>query len=104
MLATMARVAANSGLRLVPGIVGPFGNSLSRRRDCRYDASRMSMTGDAPPRAVSPHATEASEPALRAQPDLAEVQASIGFRKFRLDWDWPGTEAAFRRAIELDPS
>ena len=34
-----------------------------------------------------------------AQPDLAEVQASIGFRKFRLDWDWLGPEVAFRRAI-----
>jgi hypothetical protein len=41
----------------------------------------MQMTGDAPPREVSPHATEASERALRAQPDLAEVQTSLGFRK-----------------------
>jgi serine/threonine-protein kinase len=66
--------------------------------------SAMPITGDASPRAVSPRATEASEHALRAQPELAEVQASVGFRKFWLDWDWPGAEAAFRRAIELDPS
>jgi TolB-like protein/Tfp pilus assembly protein PilF len=64
----------------------------------------MPITGDASARAVSPRATEASEHALRVQPDLAEVQASVGFRKFWLDWDWPGAEAAFRRAIELDPS
>jgi TolB-like protein/Tfp pilus assembly protein PilF len=64
----------------------------------------MPHTGDASPRDVSPRATEASERALRAQPDMAEVQASLGFRKFRLDWDWPGAEVAFRRAIELDPS
>jgi DNA-binding winged helix-turn-helix (wHTH) protein/tetratricopeptide (TPR) repeat protein len=64
----------------------------------------MPMTGDAPPLAVSPHATEASERALRAQPGLAEVQTSLGFRKFRLDWDWPGAEVAFHRAIDLDPS
>jgi DNA-binding winged helix-turn-helix (wHTH) protein/Tfp pilus assembly protein PilF len=64
----------------------------------------MPHTGDAPPRDVSPRATEASERALRAQPDLAEVQASLGFRKFRLDWDWPGAEVALHRAIELDPS
>lgn len=64
----------------------------------------MPMTGDASPLEVAPPATEASGRALRAQPDLAEVQASIGFRKLRLDWDWPGAEVAFRRAIELDPS
>jgi tetratricopeptide (TPR) repeat protein len=64
----------------------------------------MPITGDASPLAVSPRATEASEHALRAQPDLAEAQASVGFRKFWLDWDWPGAEAAFHRAIELDPN
>jgi DNA-binding winged helix-turn-helix (wHTH) protein/cytochrome c-type biogenesis protein CcmH/NrfG len=64
----------------------------------------MPMTEDAPPLVVWPRATEASERALKAQPDLAEVQASIGFRKLRLDWDWPGAEEAFRRAIALDPN
>ncbi len=49
-------------------------------------------------------ATEASERAVRPRPDLAEAQASIGFRKLRLDWDWPGAEAALHRAIELDPA
>jgi len=66
--------------------------------------SGMPISGDGSPRAVSPRATEASEHAVRAQPDLAEAQASVGFRKFWLDWDWPGAETAFRRAIELDPS
>ncbi len=64
----------------------------------------MPMTGDAPPREVTAPATEASERALRAQPDLAAVQASVGFRKFRLDWDWAGAEVALRRATELDPT
>lgn len=66
--------------------------------------SAMPITGDAPPRAVLARATEASERALFAQPDLAEAQASVGFRKFWLDWDWPGAEAAFQRATEIDPS
>ena len=66
--------------------------------------SAMPITGDAPPKAVSPRATEASERAVQAQPHLAEAQGSIGFRKFWLDWDWPGAEAAFRLAIELDPA
>ncbi len=62
------------------------------------------VTGDTAPLDVLPAATHAIGHALRAQPDVAEVQASLGFRKFWLAWDWPGAEAAFRRAIELDPN
>ena len=67
-----------------------------------YSASPI--TGDAEPRKVSPIAREAAAQAVCAQPDLAEAQASHGFLKFWLDWDWPEAERAFRRAIELDPN
>ena len=67
-----------------------------------YSASPI--TGDAEPRKVSPIAREAAVQAMRAQPELAEAQASHGFLKFWLDWDWPEAERAFRRAIELDPN
>jgi uncharacterized protein HemY len=40
---------------------------------------------------------------VRADPNLAEVQSTLGTVKFLLDWDWPGAEAALRRAITLDP-
>ena len=40
--------------------------------------------------------------ALRAHPDLAEAQTSSGVLKFWLEWDWPGAEAALRRAIAVD--
>ena len=36
--------------------------------------------------------------------DLAEAHSSLGTVKVWLDWDWPGAEAAFRRALELNPS
>jgi DNA-binding winged helix-turn-helix (wHTH) protein/Flp pilus assembly protein TadD len=62
------------------------------------------INGDAPPLAVWPRARKAVEQALRAEPNLAEVQTSVGFLKFWLDWDWLGAESAFRKAIELDPS
>jgi TolB-like protein/Flp pilus assembly protein TadD len=62
------------------------------------------INGDAPPLAVWPRAREAVAQALRAEPNLAEVQGSLGFLKFWLDWDWRGAEVAFRKAIELDPN
>jgi TolB-like protein/Tfp pilus assembly protein PilF len=67
-----------------------------------YSASPIN--GDAPTLAVWPKAREAVAHALHAGSNLAEVQASLGFLKFWLDWDWRGAEAAFRQAIELDPN
>jgi TolB-like protein len=62
------------------------------------------ITGDAAPRAVVPQARRAVEQAIRAHPDLAESQASLGFLNFWLEWRWPAAEAAFKSAIELDPN
>ncbi len=67
-----------------------------------YSASPIN--GDAPPLEVAPLAREAAAHAVRAEPNLAEAQTSMGAVNFLLDWDWPVAEAAFRRAIALDPS
>jgi len=67
-----------------------------------YSASPIN--GDAPPLEVAPLAREAAAHAVRAEPNLAEAQTSLGPFNFLLDWDWPDAEAAFRRAIALDPS
>jgi DNA-binding winged helix-turn-helix (wHTH) protein/TolB-like protein/Tfp pilus assembly protein PilF len=40
--------------------------------------------------------------ALELDPSLAEPHASLGYDKFYFDWDWPGAEAEFKRAIELN--
>jgi DNA-binding winged helix-turn-helix (wHTH) protein/tetratricopeptide (TPR) repeat protein len=64
--------------------------------------SSSPVHADAVPLVVWPKAREAVSEAVGAEPGLAEVQTSLGFLKFWLDWDWPGAEAAFRKAIELD--
>jgi len=68
------------------------------------DAHTMGpIVGDRRPCDVWPAARDAVRSALRAQPDLAEAQTSSGVLKFWLDWDWPGAEAALRRAVAHDP-
>jgi tetratricopeptide (TPR) repeat protein len=65
--------------------------------------STAPVNGDAPPQVVWPRAREAVARAIAIDPDLAEVQVSLGFLKLWLDWNWPAAITAFRRAIELDP-
>jgi TolB-like protein/DNA-binding winged helix-turn-helix (wHTH) protein/Tfp pilus assembly protein PilF len=48
-------------------------------------------------------ARAAAERALQLDPSLAEAHAAIGRIKRTHDWDWAGAEAAFQRAIALEP-
>ena len=41
--------------------------------------------------------------ALRLDDGIAEAHTSLAYTKFYYDWDWPGAEAEFRRAIALNP-
>jgi TolB-like protein/DNA-binding winged helix-turn-helix (wHTH) protein/Flp pilus assembly protein TadD len=62
------------------------------------------LNSDVDPRRVSPRVREAADRAVAANPDLAEAQHALGQVDWAFEWDWPAAEAAFRRAIELDPS
>jgi TolB-like protein/DNA-binding winged helix-turn-helix (wHTH) protein/Tfp pilus assembly protein PilF len=42
--------------------------------------------------------------ALELDPDLPEAHVLLGRIHFQSDWDWPSTEAEFKRAIELNPN
>jgi serine/threonine-protein kinase len=55
------------------------------------------------PREVFPIAKTHALRALELEESLAEAHASLGFIRLWFDWDWPGAEQAFRRAIELNP-
>lgn len=66
--------------------------------------SSSPVNGDAPPLTVWPRARQAAQNAVRAEPELAEVQGSVAFLNFWLEWDWPTAEKAARNALALDPS
>jgi TolB-like protein/DNA-binding winged helix-turn-helix (wHTH) protein/Tfp pilus assembly protein PilF len=42
--------------------------------------------------------------ALELDGNLAEAHALLGRIHFQYDWDWPGTETEYKRAIELNPN
>jgi serine/threonine-protein kinase len=65
--------------------------------------SSLGSWGSLPPRTVFPRARKAAEEALALDPTLAEAHTSLGYIKLHFDWDWPAAEAAFQRAITLDP-
>lgn len=48
-------------------------------------------------------ARDAAEQAMRLDPSETEVQAAVGFVRFRIDWNWEAAEQAFRHACELSP-
>jgi len=56
------------------------------------------------PRDVFPKAREAAERALALDSTLAEAHTSLGGVLLFYDWDFEAAEAAFRRAIELNPN
>ena len=51
-----------------------------------------------------PEARRHASRALELDAALAEAHASLGFVKLYFDWDWPGADAEFQRAIGLDPN
>jgi TolB-like protein/DNA-binding winged helix-turn-helix (wHTH) protein/tetratricopeptide (TPR) repeat protein len=61
------------------------------------------INSDARPLELGPLARDAAAHAVRANPNLAESQVSVGYVNWLLNWDWPAAETAFRLAIRLDP-
>ncbi|MGA7635242.1 MAG: tetratricopeptide repeat protein, partial [Terriglobales bacterium] len=56
-----------------------------------------------PPSELMPKARTAASRALELDESLAEAHASLALIKENYDYDWPGSEKEFRRAIHLDP-
>jgi serine/threonine-protein kinase len=63
----------------------------------------LGIYGLLPPDVAMPKAKLAAQHALDVDASLAEAHASLGCVLAVYDWDWPAADAAFRRAIALNP-
>ena len=59
--------------------------------------------GSVAPLEAASRARAATSRALDLDPRLAEAHTSLGFIRFFFDWDWDGSERAFREAIAQNP-
>lgn len=64
----------------------------------------LSDYNSVPPREAFPKAKAAALKALSLDDSLAEAHTSLAMVKCTYDWDAPGAEAEFQRAIALNPS
>jgi DNA-binding winged helix-turn-helix (wHTH) protein/tetratricopeptide (TPR) repeat protein len=60
--------------------------------------------GSLSPVEAYPRARDAATKALEIDGTIAEAHVALGRVKANYDWDWPGAEAEFKRAIELNPN
>jgi serine/threonine-protein kinase len=60
--------------------------------------------GFLPPHDAYPKAKAAAEKALELDDTLAEAHTSLAFAKVQYDWDWPGAEREFQKALALNPN
>jgi TolB-like protein/Flp pilus assembly protein TadD len=62
----------------------------------------LPITCDAPALDVLPKAVAAAKRSVELDDQLAEAHSAMGSIKLWMEWDWPGAEAAFRRALALN--
>ena len=63
----------------------------------------LGVFGWSPAQQAMPRAREASGRALRLDETLSAAHISLAYVKALYDWDWPGAEHEFQRALELNP-
>lgn len=64
----------------------------------------LSIHASVPPAELMPKALDAATRAVSLDPLSAEAHAALGLVHGSYTWDWAAADAAFQRAIELNPS
>ena len=64
----------------------------------------LGFSGYALPNEVFPKAKEAALRAIEADAELSEAHAALAFNLMYGTWEWVAAEAAYQRAIKLDPA
>ncbi|MSU70315.1 MAG: tetratricopeptide repeat protein [Opitutaceae bacterium] len=59
--------------------------------------------GSLPREQAIAHARAFAGKAIALDESLAEAHVSLGYVKFRIDWDWAAAEAEFKRSLQLNP-
>ena len=59
--------------------------------------------GSLSPTQAFPEAKSAAEKAIQLDDTLADGHNSLAYTKLLYDWDWAGSEAEFKRALQLNP-
>jgi tetratricopeptide (TPR) repeat protein len=78
-----------------------FAAAYSGLADCYATLGYLSYLS---PAEAFPAARRYATKALELDDSLAEAYASMAFVKLYFDWDWPGANTEFQRAIMLDPN
>ena len=66
--------------------------------------SASPINADVRPLDVWPRARDAAARAVGSGPDIPESRTSQGMVEYWLDWNWRESEAAYKKALALDPS
>jgi tetratricopeptide (TPR) repeat protein len=72
--------------------------------DCYCSLGFSFDAGSLSPNEAIPEAKAAALSALKIDEHLAQAHTSLAFIKLNYEWDWPGAENGFKRAIALDPN
>ena len=64
----------------------------------------LGSNGPISPKEALPKVKYAAEKAVELDDNLAHSHLAMGAFKLFYEWDWPGAERAFKRAMALDPS